>query len=64
MLLLIVREGDRLGNGIAILLTITAYSLVIADVLPALGYLTLMDNCILGRFNLELLKLHAHTIIS
>ena len=35
--------GDRLGHAYTMLLTAVAYSLVIADSLPTLGYLTWLD---------------------
>ena len=37
-------DGDRLGNALTVLLTITAYTLVVGDSLPTLGYLTFLDQ--------------------
>ena len=41
---------DRIGLAVTLLLTATAYSLVIASQIPTLGYLTLLDRYILGTF--------------
>jgi len=42
--------GDRLAVAVSLLLTATAYSLVVASSLPVLGYLTWLDSYILGTF--------------
>ena len=36
--------ANRMANGFTLLLTVTAYSLVIGDSLPSLGYLTFLDK--------------------
>lgn len=41
---------DRIGVTLTLMLTATTYSLVIADGLPTLGYLTFLDKYILGTF--------------
>jgi hypothetical protein len=45
-----VNSVDRLAFTFTLMLTATAYSLVIANSLPALGYLTLLDKYILLTF--------------
>jgi hypothetical protein len=45
-----MHPGDRLGIVFTLMLTATAYSLVIATGLPTLGYLTFLDKYILGTF--------------
>jgi hypothetical protein len=45
-----MHPGDRLGVVFTLMLTATAYSLVIAAGLPTLGYLTFLDKYILGTF--------------
>ena len=42
--------GDRLGHAFTMLLTAVAYSLVVADSLPTLGYLTWLDKYIFGTY--------------
>lgn len=39
--------ADRLAYAVTLMLTATAYSLVVADILPTLGYLTWLDQYIL-----------------
>jgi len=41
---------DRIGHSFMMLLTLTTYSLVVGDILPALGYLTFLDKVILVCF--------------
>lgn len=41
---------DRIALAVTLLLTATAYSLVISSRIPTLGYLTLLDRYILGTF--------------
>lgn len=45
-----VASVDRLAFVFTLMLTATAYSLVIAQNLPSLGYLTMLDKYILGTF--------------
>jgi len=45
-----MHSGDRLGLVFTLMLTVTAYSLVIAAGLPTLGYLTFLDKYILATF--------------
>merc|ERR1719265_814289 len=42
--------GEMVGHSFMMLLTLTTYSLVVADILPVLGYLTLLDNFVLVSF--------------
>jgi len=42
--------GEMVGHSFMMLLTLTTYSLVVADILPVLGYLTLLDNFVLLSF--------------
>ena len=53
----VCRFGDRLGTGFTILLTVVAYSLVIADCIPTLGYLTFMDKCNLAGYDVVMVSL-------
>ena len=46
----IINTLDRIGVVFTLMLTATAYSLVIADGLPTLGYLTFIDKYILSSF--------------
>jgi hypothetical protein len=43
--------GDRLGHAFTMLLTAVAYSLVVGDSLPTLGYLTWLDEYIFGTYS-------------
>lgn len=45
-----VTSMERLGLAFTLMLTATAYSLVIAEKLPTLGYLTFLDKYILATF--------------
>jgi hypothetical protein len=45
-----VASIERLSFVFTLMLTATAYSLVIAEQLPSLGYLTMLDQYILGTF--------------
>ena len=58
-----VHMFDRLGITLTLMLTATAYSLVIADGLPTLGYLTFLDKYILLTFGFIALISSEITII-
>ena len=55
--------SDRLGLAVTMLLTATAYSLVISASLPTLGYLTLLDQHILSVLFFTLLVTFQFTIV-
>ena len=43
-------HANRLSNSFTVLLTITAYTLVVGDCLPTLGYLTFLDRFTLSAY--------------
>ena len=55
---------DRLGNVMTVLLTITAYTLVVGDNLPPLGYLTFLDYFTLIAYAFSSLEVVQITLIA
>jgi len=57
-------HADRLGNAFTMLLTITAYTLVVGNCLPTLGYLTFLDQFTLASYFLVSLLILEISILS
>eukprot|EP01051_Picozoa_sp_SAG22_P016925 SAG22_NODE_2497_length_2510_cov_1.882621_2_plen_175_part_00 len=55
--------ANRQANGFTVLLTVTAYSLVIGDSLPSLGYLTFLDKFTLFGYLFVALVIMQTTVI-